>query len=292
MESLMIKRFSMLSNNAVFRPNYLKFTATEDNSSIKFTKVGSPYDRTFEYAVNGGAFQTYTVDDIIQLDTGDYVEFRKEGLVVNTTLNPSNSDYWKFVMTGKIAASGNIMSLLDSKCTSTTVGAYAFCYLFTECASLVTPPELPAITINSQSYRNMFNKCSNLTEMPYLPSTTMKNSCYYSMFSSCSSLRSVTLIGSTMASNCYTNMFSYCTGITSIHVNTLNNSNDTFQNNTSCNTFIIDAVTPPTISNLTIAGLKSTCIIYVPDDSVDDYKTASYWSARADYIKRISELNS
>jgi hypothetical protein len=95
------------------------------------------------------------------------------------------------------------------------------------------------------------------------------------------------LPAATLADYCYQSMFQGCTKITSHHVATLNNSVNTFQNNSSCGSFTIDAETPPTISSSTITGLKADCIIYVPSASVDAYKAKQYWSARAAYIQAI-----
>ena len=108
----------------------------------------------------------------------------------------------------------------------------------------------------------MFSGCTGLTAAPALPATTLANNCYYSMFSG-------------------------CTGISSHDVATLNDSQNTFRNNTSCASLTIHADTPPTIDNNTITGLKADCVIYVPAASVDAYKAKQYWSARAAYIQAI-----
>lgn len=52
--------------------------------------------------------------------------------------------------------------------------------------------------------------------------------------------------------------------------------------------FIIKATTPPTIGELFYTGYPATNI-YVPDSSVDAYKSA--WSAYVDNIKPISEYS-
>ena len=117
-------------------------------------------------------------------------------------------------------------------------------------------------TLASNCYGGMFDGCTGLTQAPSLPATTLAESCYGGMFDG-------------------------CTGITSHDVATLNNSLNTFQNNTSCASLTIHAETPPTIGNGTITGLKADCIIYVPAASVDAYKAAQYWSARAAYIQAI-----
>ena len=82
-------------------------------------------------------------------------------------------------------------------------------------------------------------------------------------------------------------MFYGCTGIISHDIATLNNSQNTFYNNSSCTSLTIHAETPPTIANNTITGLKADCVIYVPSASVDAYKAKQYWSARAAYIQAI-----
>ena len=65
--------------------------------------------------------------------------------------------YNNFAMTGKIAASGNINSLLmeDEKAARTmSLSNRDFCYayLFSECRSLTTAPELPATTLANKCY--------------------------------------------------------------------------------------------------------------------------------------------
>lgn len=47
------------------------------------------------------------------------------------------------------------------------------------------------------------------------------------------------------------------------------------------------AITPPRIENNTFNNVPADCAIYVPSESVDAYKAASNWSARAAYIQAI-----
>lgn len=56
---------------------------------------------------------------------------------------------------------------------------------------------------------------------------------------------------------------------------------------TSLKFVIIEATTPPSIESNSFA--RSTCPIYVPDESVTAYKEATNWSAYADRIKPLSE---
>lgn len=66
----------------------------------------------------------------------------------------------------------------------------------------------------------------------------------------------------------------------------------TFHNCSSLATMIVRAVTPPTLNGPFIgtAIAAGTGTIYVPDESVEAYKTAINWSTYAAQIKGISEL--
>jgi hypothetical protein len=171
---------------------------------------------------------------------------------------------------------------------ATTLADYCYSDMFYGCTGLTQAPALPATTLADYCYYSMFNGCTGLTTAPALPATTLADGCYSDMFSGCTGLtQAPALPATTLANDCYGYMFQGCTQITSHHVATLNNSENTFHNNSSCGSFTIDAETPPTISSSTIAGLKADCIIYVPAASVDAYKAAQYWSARASYIQAM-----
>lgn len=53
--------------------------------------------------------------------------------------------------------------------------------------------------------------------------------------------------------------------------------------------FIFRSYSPPQLNSLAFNGTPSTMSIYVPDESVDAYKSATNWSAYADRIKPMSE---
>ena len=64
-----------------------------------------------------------------------------------------------------------------------------------------------------------------------------------------------------------------------------------FLNTKVLGTFICRSITPPTAGNNPFRDSisKGTGYIYVPDESLDDYKSASGWNLVADYIKPLSE---
>ena len=193
----------------------LCFTAKEAGSTVAMAVSSTPTKgQAFEYSIDGTNWSVFTpgTTTITLANVGDKVYFRGD----NTTVNESSSIYYKFVMSGKIAASGNIMSLLDKTCQSTTISNnYCFCNMFYGCTSLTTAPALPATTLASNCYYYIFNGCTSLTTAPSLPATTLAKNCYYYMFSDCTSLTTApSLPATTLESRCYSNMFYGCTSLT------------------------------------------------------------------------------
>ena len=106
-------------------------------------------------------------------------------------------------------------------------------------------------------------------------------------FTSCTSLASITLpAGVTSLGNyAFTNCISLASitlpaGVTSI-------GEQTFTNCISLMTMDVLRETPPTLSYDSLSGLPGTCSIRVPAGSVDAYKAAPYWSARATRITAL-----
>ena len=98
------------------QPSYwgLCLTALEDNSTVSMTKTGSPPTVNLLYSTDAETWNTFTVDSttVTLAHAGDKVWF-KAGSGGNTRLGSGDSSYNYFVMTGKIAATGSILSLLD-----------------------------------------------------------------------------------------------------------------------------------------------------------------------------------
>ena len=190
----------------------LRFTST-GNSTVALAQIGSAPTVDLEYSLDDGETWTQWDFSAISLSDGQSVSFK--GL--NTTFATSSNDYNKFVMTGSIAAHGNIMSIIDDGAlTTTTIPAnYCFYSLFLGCTSLTTAPELPATTLANNCYGDMFSGCTSLTTAPELPATTLENSCYQNMFSRCSSLTTAPELPATiLANSCYRGMLSNCTSLT------------------------------------------------------------------------------
>ena len=187
----------------------LTFKATQDGSTVKLTKYGSPTG-SFQTSRDGGNTWTdYTLDTAITLNTGEEVSFRAKA--DRSAQNDSN--YFYFDMTGKIEAWHNVMSMIRTNdfATYKSVVDYAFSRLFWGCPSLTKAPVLPATTLADSCYWEMFQSCPSLTKAPELPATTLAVDCYFGMFMNCRSLvKAPELSATTLANRCFKNMFWDC----------------------------------------------------------------------------------
>ena len=191
----------------------LTFRATQDSSTVKLTKAGTPTG-DFQTSTDGGSTWTdYTIGTAIPLNTGDKVSFRAKS---DRTSEQSTHDFFSFDMTGKIEAWHNVMSLYRTNdfATYDTVVSHAFYQLFCGCTSLTKSPALPATTLAGSCYDSMFWDCTSLTKAPVLPATTLIVNCYHSMFNGCTSLTEAPeLPATTLDGNCYWGMFEGCTSL-------------------------------------------------------------------------------
>ena len=196
----------------------LTFKATQDGSTVKLTKSGTP-SGTFQTSRDGGNTWTdYTIGTAITLNTGDEVSFRAKS---DRTSAQSSDNYFYFTMRGKIEAWHNVMSLYRAVdfATYSTVVEYAFTNLFAACTSLTKAPALPATRLADSCYRSMFSGCQSLTEAPALPATKLAYSCYSYMFESCQSLtKAPALPAEFLTFSCYYVMFSRCSKLKEVRV--------------------------------------------------------------------------
>ena len=161
--------------------DWLCFTAEQDGSTLRLDKVGSPDAISLETSTDGNTWTDYfwtdkTGDTLTLSNIGDKVYMRAKN--ENQTIGNVNYKFYKFVMTGKIAASGNIQTLLKADGSRTNAPAYCYYNMFNDCTSLTTAPDLPATTLASSCYGGMFYGCTSLTTAPELPATTLAGYCY------------------------------------------------------------------------------------------------------------------
>ena len=194
-------------------PSYLTFVSSGE-STISLIKNGYPDPITLEYSTNDSAWTPYTIGETISLLDGEKLMFRA-GIVRNKSFSCRYEGYYNFKISGSVAAMGNIMSLLDRKCSRNSVPSYTFFNLFSDCTGLTSAPELPATELAEFCYRRMFYGCTKLTTGPELPATNLAKNCYWGMFYGCTNLtKAPDLPATNLASGCYTWMFRGCTSLT------------------------------------------------------------------------------
>ena len=204
--------------------NYLAFTgAGEWGGSVSLNGTATCEDPLLETAFD--VFGPWTplaisedkMSDMIELTPGKTVYFRRRDPI--PVMNFSTTEYcWQFMIEGTVAASGNIMSLLDKTCQQTAVGERAFASLFSGRAEgLMSAPELPATDLAVECYSGMFSGCISLTNAPALPATTLARECYANMFNGCTALTDAPeLPATTLAVWSCAGMFNQCTALTNV----------------------------------------------------------------------------
>lgn len=149
----------------------------------------------------GGTLQ-YSTDGITWNEWGGYstpLSSSNKKLYLRGIKNEGfgNASSWTtFAFSGanEIHCYGNIETLLDYQTVLNgnhprMSSYYSFWYLFENCSTLVTPPELPATTLSKSCYRYMFQGCTKLNKLPKLPATKIPESAYECMFKGCSSIK-------------------------------------------------------------------------------------------------------
>lgn len=182
-----------------------------------------------------------------------------------------------------------LTSLELPQCTS--IGNYAFY----GCSSLaLTSLELPLCTRIGGS---AFNGCPLLSEMTLQNVTTVGSRAFVGSTISKIKLPSVETMEAVVN---YDGIFSYCTNLVLVDLgeNCSSIGNESFGRWVGTSgkniTLICRASIPPTLGGAIInkGWIKATIgEIYVPDDSVEAYKTATNWSAYANIILPLSQFN-
>ncbi|MBO4530832.1 MAG: leucine-rich repeat protein [Paludibacteraceae bacterium] len=194
--------------------DWLCFTAEKEKSTVKFYNIGNNRVNV-EFSIDGGrTWNTLNSGvDVMLENIGDKVYIRGNN---PNGFSSSESEYSVFDLTGSVAASGSVMSLIDQKGETTEIpNEYCFCRLFLGESSLVQAPEVPATKLKGHCYESMFYNCTNLVKAPkIIPATTLEESCCESMFGLCENLLDAPeLPATTLAENCYNNMFYYCSSL-------------------------------------------------------------------------------
>ena len=183
---------------------YLTFSANE-KQTLKMSKTV----KTLEFSVNG--------DEWKELETttvyfgGELGKLRLRG----NNLYGTGGANFMFGNETPVACSGDIRTLLNyEKYYTVNTEDAKFSYLFKDCSSLTSAPELPSKNLASSCYSHMFHNCTSLTHAPELPAISLRGWCYESMFEGCINLiETPDLPATNIARSCYASMFKNCTGL-------------------------------------------------------------------------------
>lgn len=156
----------------------------------------------------------------------------------------------------KVTSLGSITSLPDGEFNST----YNYIGVFARNEQLKSVSLPDSIT---KLGKGSFNRCSSLTQINIPEGVkSLGQVCFHK----CSALESIELPSTVTAIE--PAAFQYCTGLTRVS---------------------ITADTPPSLGSSAFANCSALTGIYVPDESVEAYKTATNWNAFADIILPLSQ---
>lgn len=171
----------------------LKFTSTGAQTlGVDGTKIGSiATTLDLEYSNDGTTWTAWDIANTLSFGNGTVLYVRGTNTMLATTGN--NYLHFVFFTSSPVECSGNVMHLYDhtqdlTAFPSTSANDRGLKYLFQDCSSLVTSPELPATTLVPFCYNEMFNGCSSLVAAPELPANLHQQDCYTKMFNGCSNL--------------------------------------------------------------------------------------------------------
>lgn len=184
----------------------LTFIAQQANSTVKYNALTNT---TAEYSYDNINWTDAGNVTITLANVGDKVYYR--GTITNNLSVQASTV--RFVMTGKIAASGSIMSMYNKNSDDTVITyTRSFANMFRNCTSLTETPEMPATTVSGYCYEYMYQGCSNLISSKEILAETIGGYSMHAMFSGCSNLVNgpTKLYATRSDSVCYKEMFNGC----------------------------------------------------------------------------------
>lgn len=247
---------------------------------IQAGSTGGDYD--IEVTLNDDGTQSLNVIDAIGEKTNKFLQLI-EG-TENVSLTAQDFGDITEIRQYAFAYATNLISVVLPN-TITSLGDYAF----SNCSNLtsVTFEENSQLTsINSYA----FYGCSSLTSIEISNSVT---SIRDYAFDSCRGLTSITFGENSKLASIGSSAFQYCRGLTSITIpeGVTSIGNYAFWSCSSLTTMTVLPTTPPALSSTNVI-YSATTSIYVPDESVSAYQSATNWSNFANIIKPLSEKES
>jgi hypothetical protein len=203
-----------------------------------------------------GAWIPYTAGTVIPLNAGESVQFWNS----ENTLSTSRTNNANFAISKKVAASGNVQSLMNFR---SDCPGYCFASLFSYSATYLSKlPLFPAKTLGSNCYFNMFSGCKYLDATRLVLPAEFAQECYAHAFQNVENgLESVEILGTVPAYNCLYSAFRYCYKLKEIKVHF-----------TSW-TCIASNGTENNFSPVWVEGVSKTGTFYKPSALPEEYGT-------------------
>lgn len=203
---------------------YLTFKA-DATQTLKMSKAVA----TLEYSVNNGAWAELGTNTVTFGGSNGDLRLRGKSSIGTSLLEDIlQSDEYSTVCprivfgnTTKVQCNGDIRTLVNYEDYENANTSNArFAYLFFDCKSLTSAPQLPSTSVIDWCYTGMFTNCTSLTTAPALPAAKVDENCYDGMFHYCTSLTAGPdiLPAMTLAKGCYAGMFEGCTSLVSAPV--------------------------------------------------------------------------
>ena len=229
-----------------------------DNGNGNLTSIGA-----YAFGGNGGGCNSLRAVYIADLNKWCQIDF------AGFCSNPLSFAHHLYLNSEKVTDLSGINS-------TTTIKAYAFCGL-----TDLTSVSIPSCVRIIKDYA--FNGCTGITSLD-IPSgvTTIENGAFYG----CNNLASVILNSNiVVASNSYTSIYNFRTIFGNqvkhytIGANVAAIGKYAFNGCSGIEEMTVNATTPPTFSDTytTLSGVSRSIGLYVPSQSVQQYKNALGW---------------
>lgn len=265
--------------------------------------LGSDYKTDIEYSLDKKTWSKVDATTIITLaKVGDKAYFRGHNPERFSYLVMHNDvfiEYFstRFCLTGRIAASGNIMTLVDGTGKTDTIPSISndsvrsqyFSSLFYENEALTQAPELPAMHLSPYCYQDMFSKCTSLEKAPDLPATVLANDCYGLMFAGCTSLEKApeVLPAKIVEYQSYMGMFMGCTSLKKSPEIQADSIVDTGMNQMFMGCTSLESVSDFKFRNIGIFscnGMFANCTSLVKAPAMDNVRSVGYSGCYSMYL--------
>lgn len=171
---LIRRRGMMMAASAPVITNFPRFTALTNGSTVEFHRLGtSAPNFKIEYSVNGAAFTDYTLNTVLTIDSGEYVEFRQKEGYSFQSIYAGISNRLYFLLTGSVEFSGDITKILNIN-GERNIGTNGLRRLFYDQAALTGDmPLINCETLGQYALYDTFYNCSNVTSFHF---TTINDS--------------------------------------------------------------------------------------------------------------------